>query len=65
MNRIENKLLEERTEHKDRYATITLFFSLIFSIFAIIVVILAYFRLRSETQLRFRAEDSEAEIMAD
>ncbi len=64
MNRIENKLLEERTENKDRYATITPFYSLIFSIFAIIVVILAYFRLRSETQLRFRAEDSEAEIMA-
>lgn len=64
MNRIENRLLQERTENRDRYATITPFYSLIFSIFAIIVVILVYFRLRSETQLRFRAEDSEAEIMA-
>lgn len=63
MNRIENRLLQERTENRDRYATITPFYSLIFSIFAIIVVILVYFRLRSETQLRFRAEDSEAEIM--
>jgi PAS domain S-box-containing protein len=63
MNRTENKLLQERTENKDRYVTITPLYSLIFSILAIIIVILTYFRLRSETSLRFRAEDSEAKII--
>jgi PAS domain S-box-containing protein len=58
----EDQLLLKRTRDKDEYATITPLYSLIFSIFAILIVGVAYFRLRSETRLRFQAQDSQATI---
>ncbi|HZE84556.1 MAG TPA: CHASE3 domain-containing protein, partial [Puia sp.] len=58
----EDQLLLKRTRDKDQYAVITPLYSLIFSIFAILIVGLAYFKLRSETRLRFRAQDSQATI---
>jgi PAS domain S-box-containing protein len=59
---IENELLKERTETKDRTAAITPFYFLIFSVLAIVVLSVAYTRLRIESKLRYKAEDSESKI---
>ncbi len=58
----ENHLLAERTKEKDQTASITPRYSLILSLIAILIVILAYFKMRAEKTARFRAEDSEATI---
>ncbi|MFT3908407.1 MAG: PAS domain-containing protein [Ferruginibacter sp.] len=58
----ENHLLIERTKVKDKTASITPWYTLLLSLAAILVVIIAYFRTRVETSLRFRAEDSEETI---
>ncbi|MCW3117499.1 MAG: uncharacterized protein JWM28_1581, partial [Chitinophagaceae bacterium] len=62
MTIIEEENLKRRTDDKNRYATITPLYTLLLSIFAITIVTIVYFRLRSETRLRIRAEDSEAAI---
>ena len=59
---IENELLKKRKEAKDYSAYISPIYSLLFSVIAIIIVSFAYFRLRSEIHLRFRAQESEAKI---
>ncbi len=58
----EDHLLAERTKIKDKTASITPWYTLLLSLAAILVVIIAYFRTRVETSLRFRAEDSEETI---
>ncbi len=58
----ENHLLAERIKEKDQTASITPRYTLILSLAAILVVILAYLRMRAEKTARFRAEDSEATI---
>lgn len=58
----EDHLLVERTKTKDRTASITPLYTLFLSLAAILVVVLAYFRMRAEKSLRFRAETSEATI---
>ncbi len=55
---MEDELLKKRTREKNYAATITPFYSLVLSVFAILAVTLAYFFLRSETKLRFHAQDS-------
>jgi PAS domain S-box-containing protein len=62
MNREEDDLLLQRTQDKDRSAFLTPVYSLVFSFLAILVVTIAYFRLRYETQLRMKAEDGQAVI---
>ncbi|CAN5469862.1 hypothetical protein BH11BAC3_BH11BAC3_27800 [soil metagenome] len=54
----EDELLKTRTDEKNYAATITPFYSLVLSVFSILAVALAYFFLRSETKLRFHAQDS-------
>ncbi|MBC7536031.1 MAG: PAS domain-containing protein [Ferruginibacter sp.] len=58
----EDKLLEERTKIKDQTTAITPLYTLFLSFAAILVVVIAYLRLRAEKNLRFKAEDSEAAI---
>src|SRR5450432_3648192 len=62
MNVIEDQLLKEMIEIKNRSAAITPFYFLVSSILAIGILMFAYFRLRSESKLRFQAQDSEARI---
>lgn len=62
MMNLENILLAERTKEKNRAASITPFYLFLFSIIALFIVTIAYFRLRSETRLRVKAQDSEAEL---
>lgn len=57
----ENKL-QTRTAEQERLSAITPIYILFFSLFAIVMVALAYARLREETNLRFIAEDSELAI---
>jgi len=56
----EDKLLKERTLEKERASVFTPVLVLLFSIFAILFVIVAYIKMRSETSLRKTAQDSEA-----
>ena len=60
MTQIENDLLLHRTLQKDRTAFITPLYSLLLSLIAIVIVTVAYFRLRNEMHLRVKAEDNEA-----
>jgi PAS domain S-box-containing protein len=62
MQEIENNLMVERRALKDRSAALTPVYTLIFSIFAILILTIAYFRLRTESRLRIEAESSEAKI---
>ena len=62
MQSIENSLLAQRLALKERSAALTPVYSLLFSIFAIFILTIAYFRLRSESKLRVEAESSEAKI---
>ncbi len=62
MMNLENILLAERTKEKNRAASITPFYLLLFSIIALFIVTIAYFRLRNEIRLRVKAQDSEAEL---
>ena len=62
MRIIENNLLAQRRAVKDRSAALTPVYTLIFSIFAIMILTIAYFRLRTESRLRVEAESSEAKI---
>ena len=54
----ENERLKNRTKEKDYSAFITPLYSLLLSVFAIFAVVLSYFFLRTETRLRFLAQDS-------
>ncbi|MEO6719352.1 MAG: PAS domain-containing protein [Ferruginibacter sp.] len=54
----EDKLLYDRTKQKNYSAFITPLYSLLLSVFAIFAVALSYFFLRTETRLRFHAQDS-------
>jgi len=58
MIRIEGNLLTHRTKQKNYEATLTPLYSLILSVIAIFAVAFTYFFLRSETRMRFDAEDS-------
>ena len=58
----EDHLLNERTKEKNKSVSITPRYTLFLSLAAILVVVIAYFRMRVEKNLRFRAEDSEATI---
>ncbi|MEO8771784.1 MAG: PAS domain-containing protein [Ferruginibacter sp.] len=58
----EDHLLNERTKEKNKSVSITPRYTLLLSLAAILVVVIAYFRMRVEKNLRFRAEDSEATI---
>lgn len=58
----ENHLMIQRSKEKDQTAFITPLYSLLLSLFAIIIVTLVYFRLRSETGLRVEAQSAEARI---
>jgi PAS domain S-box-containing protein len=62
MQAIEDILLKKRIKAKEHAASITPFYSLLFSICAISIIALAYYRLRNETRLRFEAQDSESKI---
>jgi len=62
MTGMEDDLLFQRTQEKDRSAFLTPLYSLLFSFLAILFVTIAYFRLRNETQLRMKAEDGQAVI---
>ncbi len=65
MIRVENKLLLERTKEKDRSAFITPIYSLLFSLLAIMIVAFAYYRLRTEKQLRTKVEAREIQKLAE
>ncbi len=52
----EQKLLERRAREKDSANSLTPIFVLIFSVFAIVFVITAYIKMRSETTLRISAQ---------
>ncbi|MEO6547357.1 MAG: PAS domain-containing protein [Ferruginibacter sp.] len=56
MIQVEEGLLTERTGRKNASAYITPFFSLLLSIFAIVLIGLVYFFLRGEIRKRFNAE---------
>lgn len=55
---IEEQMLKEYVAENDEAKIITPLYSLILSVFAVFAVALTYFFLRSETRLRFNAEDS-------
>ena len=63
MLQIENDILTHRSVQKDQNAFITPLYSLLLSIIAIVIVTIAYFRLRNEMHLRLVAEDKEATAM--
>lgn len=58
----EDYLLAERTKQKDKSAAITPWYTLLLSLAAVLVVVIAYFRMRMEKNLRYKAEDSEAAV---
>jgi PAS domain S-box-containing protein len=62
MRHVEDDLLLEKIQEKDRSAFFTPVYSLLLSFLAILIVTVAYFRLRSETHLRKQAEDGQAII---
>ena len=62
MTSMEDRLLLERIQEKDRSALLTPVYSLVFSFLAILIVTAVYFRLRRETHLRRKAEDARAII---
>jgi PAS domain S-box-containing protein len=62
MRHIEDDILLQKMQEKDRSAFLLPLFSLIFSFVAILLVSGTYARLRSETKLRMKAEDSQAII---
>jgi signal transduction histidine kinase len=65
MIRLEDKLLLERTKEKDRSAFITPIYSLLFSLLAIMIVAFAYYRIRTEKQLRTKVEAREIQKLAE
>jgi len=58
----EDDLLLQKMQERDRSALFTPVFSMLFSFLAILVVTIAYFRVRNETHLRLKAEDGQAVI---
>jgi PAS domain S-box-containing protein len=62
MRHIEDDILLQKMQEKDRSAFLLPLFSLIFSFVAILMVSGTYARLRNETKLRMKAEDSQAII---
>jgi PAS domain S-box-containing protein len=62
MRHIEDDLLLQKIQEKDRSAFLLPLFSLVFSFVAIFLVSGTYYRLRSETRLRMKAEDGQAVI---
>ncbi|MDN3655440.1 CHASE3 domain-containing protein [Ferruginibacter paludis] len=60
MLEIEDDLISRRKLQQEYTAFITPLYSLLFSLIAIIIVTIAFFRLRNEMRLRVRAEDNEA-----
>jgi PAS domain S-box-containing protein len=62
MRHTEDELLLQKIQEKDRSAFLLPLFSLVFSFIAIFLVSGTYFRLRSETRLRLKAEDGQAII---
>jgi PAS domain S-box-containing protein len=56
MMKVENNLLQQRISKKNRLAYITPLYSLLFSISGLLIVTLAYFRVRKEINLRYEAE---------
>ena len=58
----QNMLLEIRVKEKNHTAFITPIYYLLFTLIALIIVTIAYYRLRGEMQLRFTAQDNEAKI---
>ena len=58
----ENKLLLERTQEKIYTSYITPRYSLMLSVLAILTVSIAYFILRTQTRLRFTAEDTSKKL---
>jgi PAS domain S-box-containing protein len=58
MTELEDELLLERVQEKDRSAFFAPLNSLIFSFLAIVIVTVIYFKFRSETRLRRKAEDA-------
>ena len=57
LRHVEDDLLLEKIQEKDRSAFFTPVYSLILSLLAILIVTAAYFRIRNETNLRKRAEE--------
>lgn len=60
MIQIEDDLISRRKPQQEHTAFITPLYSLLFSFTAIVIVTIAYFRLRNEIHLRIKAEDNEA-----
>jgi signal transduction histidine kinase/CHASE3 domain sensor protein len=60
MTQIEDDLISQRKLQQQHTAFITPLYSLLFSLIAIVIVTIAYFRLRNEMYLRVKAEDNEA-----
>ena len=58
MTGVEDQLLLERIQEKETTAFYAPLYTLMFSILAIIIVIVAYVKLRNETRLRQKAEDA-------
>ena len=58
----EKKLLQIRIKDKNHTAFITPIYYLLFTLIALIIVTVAYYRLRAEMQLRFMAQANEAKI---
>lgn len=64
MLEMEDKLLKERTQVKDRTASITPNFLLILSLFSIGVITVFFFRLQKETALRISTQEGSVELEA-
>lgn len=60
MFQIEDDLISRRKLQQERTAFITPLYSLLFSLIAIVIVTVAFFRLRNEMRLRVKAQDNEA-----
>ena len=63
MMAVENALLEERLKSKNRLAFVTPLYSLLLFLAGIIIVTVAYFKVRSEIALRYKAEVNAFESM--
>jgi signal transduction histidine kinase/CHASE3 domain sensor protein len=62
MRHIQDDLLLQKIQEKDRATFLSPLYSLVLSLLAIVIVTGAYFRLRNETRLRLQAEDGQAII---
>jgi CHASE3 domain sensor protein len=62
MRHVEDDLLLQKIQEKDRTALLIPLYSLVFSFIAIFLVSGTYYRLRNETRLREKAEDGQAVI---